>query len=232
MTDFNLLYWSVPFRGQFVRAALSYADASWTEVDDGQIAAMMEGSVSKMPVPFMGPPVLVDNVSGFAVSQMPAIMLYLGERFELLPASAERRALAIKVVNDANDVIDELTLDGGKQMWTDERWTQSAPRFEKWMRLWEELGARNGLTAGSGYLLGGRKPDVADIATAVLWNTIADRFSKLETLLEQNAPRTLALARRLSAEPKLAALNEKARAEYGDDYAGGQIGASMAKVLD
>lgn len=232
MADYTLLYWSVPFRGQFVRAALAFAGASWSETGDGDISELLEGPLEQMPVPFMGPPVLVDNANGFAVSQMPAILLYLGETQGLLPETPELRALTLKVVNDANDVIDELTLNGGRDMWDDKRWQEWVPRFEKWMGMWEELGRRHGLGAGDGYLLGGDRPGLADVVTATLWNTVAERFDRLETLLEQSAPHTLALARRISALPALAALNEKARAEYNDAYAGGQIGKSMATVLN
>ena len=31
MPDYDLYYWSVPFRGQFVRAVLAYAGKSWRE---------------------------------------------------------------------------------------------------------------------------------------------------------------------------------------------------------
>src|SRR5215472_4860198 len=31
MSDYELYYWSVPFRGQFVRAVLAFAGKSWTE---------------------------------------------------------------------------------------------------------------------------------------------------------------------------------------------------------
>ena len=232
MADYELLYWSVPFRGQFVRAVLAFAGKSWTETDDGAIAGLMGGPVSAMPVPFMGPPVLIDNGNGFAVSQMPAIILYLGETLGLMPPTAELRALTMKVVNDANDVIDELTLQGGMEMWNEARWQEHVPRFAKWMTLWEELGSRHGLTEGAGFLLGGGGPGIADVITATLWTTVADRFSRIEALLADTAPRTLALSRRVAAEPSLAALAEKARADYGDDYAGGQIGQSMAAVLN
>ncbi len=153
MTDYILYYWSVPFRGQFVRAVLAWAGKTWVEVDDAEIAALMEGPVRAMPIPFMGPPVLVDRANGFAVSQMPAILLYLGESLALLPADAAGRALTLKVMCDANDVIDELTRDGGKSMWTGERWKEFLPRLETWMSFWEELGRRNGLTAKKGFLL-------------------------------------------------------------------------------
>ena len=53
MTDYELYYWSVPFRGQFVRAVLAFAGQSWSEAGDGAIAKLMEGPVARMPVPFM-----------------------------------------------------------------------------------------------------------------------------------------------------------------------------------
>ena len=61
MSDYDLFYWSVPFRGQFVRAVLAYADKTWTESNDEAISELMEGPLEKMPVPFMGPPTLIDK---------------------------------------------------------------------------------------------------------------------------------------------------------------------------
>jgi glutathione S-transferase len=231
MADYELMYWSVPFRGQFVRAVLAFAGKSWTEVDDGKIARIMGGEVRDMPVPFMGPPVLTDKRTGFSVSEMPAIVLYLGETLKLLPGTAELRAMTIKVVNDANDVIDEITLDGGREMWTAAKWKAAIPRYRKWLSIWEETGRRHGLEADRGFLLGGDGPGIADVVTATLWQTLADRFERVRDLIEDTAPMTAALARRMYELPPLRDLAAKARADYGDDYAGGQIGASMAKVL-
>ena len=67
----------------------------------------------------------------------------------------ELRALTLKIVCDANDVIDEMTNDGGREMWTDKRWAAFVPRLKKWMSFWEETGRRHGLTADAGFLLGG-----------------------------------------------------------------------------
>jgi hypothetical protein len=50
MTDYELHYWSVPFRGQFVRAVLAYAGKTGTEGGDDAIARLMEGTVTHMPV--------------------------------------------------------------------------------------------------------------------------------------------------------------------------------------
>ena len=106
----------MPFRGQFVRAILAHAGQSWTERGDAAIATLAGGSPEQMPVHFMGPPLLIDTKANFAIAQMPAIVLYLGETLELMPTAPALRATTMKVVNDANDVIDDLTLDGGRQM--------------------------------------------------------------------------------------------------------------------
>lgn len=231
MSDYTLYYWAAPFRGQFVRAVLGWAGKTWDEAGDDKIGAVMEGPVKAMPIPFMGPPVVVDHENDFAVSQMPAIVLYLGESLDLMPKDAAARALTLKVACDANDVIDELTRDGGKSMWTEERWAEFQPRLEKWMSFWEEIGRRHGLKAEEGFLLGGNEAGLADVITATLWTTIVERFPAIGTTLGRTAPHTAALARRISALPALTEVAEKARADYGETWSGGQIEASLRKVL-
>ncbi|HEV2651415.1 MAG TPA: glutathione S-transferase [Rhizomicrobium sp.] len=231
MSDYKLYYWSVPFRGQFVRAVLAYAGKTWTEAGDDAISKLMSGPVGKLPTPFMGPPLLIDNRAGVAISQMPAIVFYLGETLKLMPSGAALRGLTMKVVNDANDVIDEITLDGGREMWTKKRWEEFVPRLQKWMSFWEELGSRHGLTKSAGFLLGGKGPGIADVVTATLWSTMTDRLPKIGELLQDAAPMTAALTQRISDLPPLAKLAAKARRTYGDTYCGGQIEASLRKVL-
>jgi glutathione S-transferase len=231
MPNYTLYYWSIPFRGQFVRAVLAQAGQTWTEAGDAAISALLRGPVAERPVPFMGPPLLIDEKAGVAIAQMPAIILYLGETLGLLPADPARRALTLKVVCDANDVIDEITQNGGRRMWTPRRWDEFLPRLAEWMAFWEETGRRHGLKAASGFLLGGEAPGVADVITATLWTTLTDRFPRIGTLLTETAPLTAALSRRVSQTPALAALAAKARADYGDAYCGGRIEASLRKVL-
>ena len=231
MSDYDLYYWSVPFRGQFVRAVLAYAGKSWTEPGDAAIGALMEGPPADMPVPFMGPPILVDRQADFAVSQMPAIILYLGETLGLMPDPPALRALTMKIVNDTNDVIDELTLDGGREMWTRESWQAFIPRLRKWASLWEETGRRHGLQADAGFLLGGDTPGIADIVTAVLWTTMADRFAPIAAILQDAAPTTMALSRRVAGLPSLAELAGRSKVDYGGAYSGGEIEKSLRKAL-
>ncbi|MDB5642846.1 MAG: glutathione S-transferase [Hyphomicrobiales bacterium] len=231
MSDYDFYYWSIPFRGQFVRAVLAHAGKSWTERGDEAISALMEGPVKDMPAPFMGPPLLVDKKADVAVAQMPAIILYLGETLKLMPETPALRALTMKVVNDANDVIDEITLDGGREMWTEKSWRAFVPRLEKWMSFWEETGRRHGLTKTSGFLLGGDAPGIADVVTATLWSTMTDRFDEIGKILDKTAPMTAALTRRVADLPPLAKLAAKAREDYGDAYCGGKIEASLRRVL-
>ncbi|MGI4952991.1 MAG: glutathione S-transferase [Janthinobacterium lividum] len=231
MTDYTLYYWAVPFRGQFVRAVLAQAGQRWTEGGDAAIARLMAGPVADMPVPFMGPPLLIDRKADVAIAEMPAILLYLGETLALLPGTPALRAMTMKVVNDANDVMDDLTLDGGRLMWTPARWRGFVPRLRKWMALWEDTGRRHGLTMEAGFLLGGDAPGMADVVTATLWSTMTERFAPLKAMLEDAAPMTAALTRRVSGLPGLAKLAAKARREYGEVYCGGQIEASLRKVL-
>lgn len=221
----------MPFRDQFVRAVLAFSGKVWTEGGDAAISKLMDGPVSKMPVPFMGPPMLIDKKADFAIAQMPAILLYLGESLNLMPATPTLRAMTMKIVNDANDVIDDITLDGGREMWTEIRWKHFVPRLKKWMSFWEETGLRHDLKMDSGFLLGGEAPGLADIVTATLWSTLANRFPTIETILEDTAPLTAAVTRRVSELPSLAKLAAKAKRDYGKAYCGGEIEASLRKVL-
>jgi glutathione S-transferase len=232
MSDYDFYYWSVPFRGQFVRAVLTYAGKTWTESSDDSIRKMCKGPIEDLAVPFMGPPMLVDKKADFAIAEMPAIVLYLGETLDLLPATPALRALTIKTVNDANDVIDEITLEGGTEIWTEKRWQVFIPRLKKWMSVWEETGRRHDLKEDSGFMLGGDKPGIADVVTATLWTTMADRFGKIDAVLQEAAPLTAALSQRVSSLPALVNLATRARADYGDAYCGGEIGDSMRKVLN
>lgn len=232
MRDFDLYYWPLPFRGQFVRAVLAHAGKDWNEHDFDENAALLKRDPGDQPIAFMGPPLLIDGEAGFAISQMPAIIGYLGERLGLQSSSALGRALTAKVVNDANDVIDELTLNGGAAMWTPEKWDEFVPRLRKWMRIFDAVGAHHGLTADSGFLLGTPQPGIADIVTATLWSTMADRFRKIEAIGAETVPTIWGLTRRVQALPALDALKRKSFADYGDAYCGGDIEKSLRNVAD
>ena len=49
MSDYELYYWPIPFRGQFVRAVLAFAGKSWTEHGPAEISKLMGGPLKNMP---------------------------------------------------------------------------------------------------------------------------------------------------------------------------------------
>ncbi len=231
MADYQLHYWQMPFRGQFIRAILAHAGKRWDEFDDARVAKDMDADVARQAIPYKGPPMLVDKSNDFAIAQMPAIAWYLGERLHLLPGTVTGQALAIKVVNDCNDVIDELTIDGGKQMWTPERWKTFLPRLKRWMAIFEETGQRHELSAEHGYLLGGAHASIADIVCATLWGTVGERFASIALLLDKEAPAVAGLTRRMMATAALANLAAVSRERFGDQYCGGEIEESLRRVV-
>jgi glutathione S-transferase len=231
MSDYELFYWPMPFRDQFIRAILAHAGKGWDEYAEDDVAAMMTAAPDAQPVPFMGPPMLHDRRAGVWIAQMPAIAHYLAETLGLLPRKVALQALALKVVNDANDVIDELTLDGGRQMWTPRRWQAHVPRLRRWMAIWESTGRRHGLAPDAGCLLGGTRVGLADLVTATLWDTMCERFPAIGDLLGEEAPRVASLTRRVCALPAIANLRTQTRARFGDAYCGGQIERSMRQAI-
>ena len=117
---YDFYYWPLPFRGQFIRAILAFAGQTWDEHDAAANEHLRQQPPAEQPIPFMGPPLLIDRQNGFA---------------------------------------------------------------------------------------------------------------QIAELLERTAPVTAALSRRLQQTPALAALSERAWAQYGDSYCGGQIEASMRRMI-
>ena len=230
MADYKLYYWPVPFRGQFIRAILAYVGKTWDESDD--VGELTGAPPDHQPIPFMGPPVLVETSTGFTLSEMPAIAFYLGETLDLLPKDAQGRALALKVVNDANDVIDDITNDGGREMWTAATWKAYVPRLKRWMAIFEVMGQRHDLKEDTGFILGGDRAIIADIVTATLWSTLGDRFPRIAEMLRDEAPLVAGLTERVMATKSMVDLVDWSKARFGDVYCGGQIEASMRRVIN
>jgi glutathione S-transferase len=233
MADYTLYYWPLPFRGQFVRAVLAHAGAGWEEPGMDDVAAMKDRPPADQPVPFMAPPLLVDHAAGVSVAQMPAILAYLGGKFALIPDDPGRAALTHKIVADANDVLDEITRFGGRSMWTPGEWDSFAEeRLPRWMAIFEATGRAHGLTPAGGHVLGGDAPGLADLVTATLWSTVADKLPGLGDMLADTAPATAALSRRIADSPALAAMREDTDTRFGHAWCGGLIEASIREMLD
>ncbi len=231
MPDYTLYYWPLPFRGQFIRATLAHANATWDEAEFDAIAALKNAEVAEQAVPHMAPPVLTDHAANVSMAQMPAILAYLGSKHGLIPDDPERAGLTAKIVADANDVLYEMTRYNGAQMWTQADWSAYRPRLGRWMQLFEETGQRHGLTSKAGYILGGDAPGLADLTAAILWGTMTTSFPPLRAMLTAKAAHTADLCYRILALPAQADLRAKSVAAYGDAWCGGQIEASLRAVL-
>ena len=185
MSDYTLYYWPLPFRGQFVRSVLAHVGASWTEADVSDLLDLKKLEPSKQLVPFMGPPVLIDHAADLSLAQTQAILAYLGEKHGLIPPDPALAALTHKVIADANDVLSEMTLHNGAQMWTQPLWDSFRPRLGRWMAMFEALGARYSLSADKGHILGTSAPSLADLVTHSLWGVMTSKLSALRPILDE-----------------------------------------------
>ena len=188
MSDYTLYYWPVPFRGQFVRSVLAHVHATWDEGGTDAIRTLMQIAPAGQLIPHMGPPVLTDHAADLSLAQTPAILAYLGRKHDLTLNDPLHEALTIKVVADANDVLCEMTLNNGAQMWTQASWNTYSPRLGRWMEIFEETGRRHGLTADAGCFFGTERPGLADLAVHILWGTMTAKLPSLRPMLDATAP--------------------------------------------
>ena len=231
MPEYTLYYWPGPFRGQLVRAVLAHVLATWEEADFEAVATLKNTPPDIQSVPHMGPPVLTDHSADVSLAQMPAIVAYLGGKHGLIPDNLVLGAITHKVVGDANDVLYEMTLYNGAQMWTQELWDTFQPRLIRWMEIFEVTGQRHGMTPQAGFLLGTETPGLADLVTATLWGTMMAKLPPLRPVLEANAPTIAGLSERIGTRPEQVDLRRRSDAAYGDTWCGGEIEASLRAVI-
>ncbi len=232
MIPYELYYWPLPFRGHFIRYILAHVGSEWREPSQTELVRLKNAAVEDQPVPFMAPPLLHDTEAGVWLSQLPAIVMYLGRKHALVPADPPQAALAVKLICDANDVLDEITRFGGREMWTSASWRDfRAGRLVRWMEIFEAHGRAHGLTAEDGFLLGTEDIGLADLITAALWHTLASKLPPLGAILATHAPAVAGLTRRVAERNAIAAMLKREDARMGELYCGGQIEKSLRRVL-
>ena len=221
----DLYYWPVPFRGHFVRYLLAEVGADWTEKGADEIVAIRALPVSERPYPCFAPTFLHDRETDTWLSQMPAIMMYLGRRFDRIADPDQ----TLRVVCDAVDVLYEITRFHGDQMWDRPAWEAFlADRLPLWMAMHEVLLRRMGVSAETGFFAGSERVTVADITFSALWGVMADRL-RLGEMLRREAPTLAGLVARVEARPGIA----RVIADWADRtprYCGGQIEASLMEM--
>lgn len=226
---YTLYYHPIPFRGRFVTSLLSYTNTPFKESTTAELQEVK--SSGKVTIDFFAPPVLFDHEEDVYIGQMPAIVMHLGLKLNLMP-SINKQAQCLKVVLDCNDVLCEITRNNGNQMWDNEAWKEFVDpegRFIRWLQIFDKGGLKNGLTSDNGWYMGSDEPTIADLSIWSLWITMEKSFPRLSSFLRSNAPVTFALCDRLTAKsPALQSL-------IGDEssiYCGGFIEKSIRSMIE
>lgn len=229
---FHFTYWSIPFRGNFVRNLFAYTDTPYDETStfDGVLERIKQ-PVSDQACPFMGPPLLLDLERNFTISQMSAIVLYLGETLELMPAELADKAVTIKILNDCTDLLSEITRSNGAHMWEQSSWDEFiSGRFQRWLTIFEETGKKNGLSK-DGFYFGSGKPGAADLTLHALFATMERCLPELSDLLRKHAPVVMNNCDRISKNPGIKKLTDRQIVTHGSLYCGGEIEKSIRHVI-
>ena len=167
---------------------------------------------------------LIDNASGRALSQMPAIVLYVSRELELLPVDRFDAAMCLKVLMDCNDVLMEICRYNGSMMWERDAWERfRGERLPRWLDIFED-GIRRGY-------IGGETVSYADIAVYALFGNMTRCLPELAPEVRERAPCVWTLCEAIGAAPALAAFVAGEEAQYGKLYCGGQIEESIRKML-
>lgn len=229
---YKIYYWPLPFRGCFIQLLLEHAGVEYELASVDETANLKNLPISDQPVAAMAPPYLEDRINGENLSQMPAIMMYLGGRHDYLPLDPYRQTLVLKILLDCNDVLSDLTNANGSLMWEHEKWRLfRTERLLRWMQIFEQTGLRYGIGNDSGYLLGGDRETCADIAATALFGTMIRCLEPLAQDLTRTAPRIAALVARIESQPPIQGFISRQETEFGDLYCGGQIEHSIREML-
>ena len=223
--EFELYYWPVPFRGCFVSYLFAYRDVPLLDKSDfEEIEDLMSRDPGEQDIPFMGPPVILDLERNRTLSQMPAIVLYVSPKLDLMPDDTFDQAMCMKILMDCNDVLMEICRYNGSTMWEREEWRQfRSQRFPRWMQIFEESLKRG--------FFGKDLVSFADIGVFALFGNMMRCLPGLENDLLSHAPGIHALCQRIGAEPSLARYVAEQELKYGKLYCGGQIEKSIRKML-
>ena len=222
---FQLYYWPIPFRGCFVSYLFAYRGVPLLlEASLEENLRLIKLDPGEQAIPFMGPPVLREIETGRTLSQMPAIVLYVAEELDLLPADPFDAAMCMKVLMDCNDVLMEICRYNGSLMWSREEWIQfRSLRFPRWLQIFEESLKRE-------YI--GKKPvSFADVGVFALFGNMIRCLPELESDILANAPGIHALCQKIGSQSSLTEYVSEDEQRYGKLYCGGKIEESIRKML-
>jgi glutathione S-transferase len=212
---YELYYWDgIQGRGEFVRLALEEAVADYVDVareagGEGAMMRLLDGEEVEHP-PF-APPYL--RAGRLLIGQTANILLYLGPRHDLAPASEGGRLWAHQLQLTIADLVDEAhdthhpiasSLYYEDQRPEAKRRTADflKSRVPKYLGYFEKVLSRN--KARGGHLIGA-KLSYPDLSLFQVVAGLRYAFPQGMTRLEPKYPRVTALHGAVAARPRIAA---------------------------
>ena len=216
---YDLWYWpSIPGRGEFVRLALeaggiAYRDRARTEGESGLIADMKR----RTDQPPFAPPYLVAGRK--VIAQTANILLFLGEKHRLAPASEAGRLWANQLqltiadmVAEAHDVhhpvAASLYYEDQKKEARRRAENFREERMPKFLGYFERALTLN--PRGSRWMVGARLTYV-DLSLFQVMGGLTYAFPSLMAQRRRRYPLLHALAARVAAQPRIAAYLDSPR---------------------
>jgi glutathione S-transferase len=211
---YELYYWpTIQGRGEFVRLALEDAGADYVDVARGDargraaVMALLTGDEIERP-PY-APPFL--KAGKLVIGQSANILLYLGDKIGLAPASEAGRLWAHQLQLTIADWVDE-THDThhpiANSLYYEEQKPEAKRRTETYLELrapkylgyFEKVIQRNG--TGKGRLIGA-KTTYPDLSLFQVVEGLRYAFPNAMKTIENSYPRVLALHDAVAERPRL-----------------------------
>ena len=211
---YELYYWpDIQGRGEFVRLALEDAGARYVDVarheggEDAMLALMDAQRVTRAP---FAPPFL--KAGRALIGQTANILLYLGARHAIAPASETGRLWVHQLQLTLADLIAEAHDThhpiSGSLYYEDQRREAKrrakhfvAERIPKFLGYFEDLLAQQ----SAGAYLAGRAATYADLSLFQVVAGLRYAFPKAMMRIERKHRRVVALHDRVAARPRIAA---------------------------
>ncbi len=209
--SYELWYWDgIPGRGEFVRLALEAGGIPYRECvresPDGEEALLADMRARRVHPPF-APPYLVAD--GLVLAQTANILLYLGERHGLAPASLEGRLWVNQLqltiadmVAEAHDTHHPISASAYFEEQKDEAIRRAkvfrGERIPKFLGYFEQV-----LSGPEAWMAGGDRWSYADLSLYHLVDGLLYAFPKRMGTVAARFPNVMALHRRVAALPEL-----------------------------
>lgn len=223
---YELYYWpSIQGRGEYVRLALEEAGAAYRDVarSGAGMAAMMRLMESeRLKQPPFAPPFL--KAGKQIIAQTANILLYLGARHGLAPASEAGRLWAHQLQLTVTDFVSEVH-DTHHPIATDLYYEDQRreaklraryfrqSRIPKYLGYFEDVLERN----GGRHLIGGRVT-YPDLSMFQLVEGLRYAFPKAMKRVEKKTPLLVGLHDRVAERPRIASyLTSKRRIPFNED---------------